>query len=729
MSTTFIKRAVTGTVAVSLALSALVAGGTSAKATNIATRTASAAVDSTYLQSVSPNLPANNVIETVTYDRFQWLLRQPGQFAYVIGSAANAGFADDLVDVDAQARANNVAKVYWFDPNLTGQTGIKNLDVRNASGINLHANSQTIFGNTWKNLVGRYLGNGIKSIPAANGTSVTISADDTVVNDSFAPLFEYRSTETSQVTSTDSLFFVYDKDNLSNGVADKIVAWVNLSTDASAAANIGSHFQSVGGANFDQVSQFDWWKDSANVKHDLAYADDAKFGGDILTNADDDNGWVIKQITYPELLHLLDIQDRADRNFVILFGGTWCHNTRAVLKQINQNALENGLTTVYNFDLVLDGGTTNGTNGGANPIHVRAAANGGTPAAFNFRPSWAYGDVVRKYFKNLLTEYDPNTGSHVSYYPGGDLTAFPDVVRRLQVPFLINYQRGTAANPATASIKRQWIQRNLDASTGLATYKEYMTEQWFTVPSAQLGLSFALPTNAAEEAALSDANKALLATARTNAAFGAEAIAELNTFFDGLPGYIPTRTLSVPTAASASKVTLTLSDLQGRTPTGRVTLKYNGKTYVANVTNGVATFNTPVQTAGVKSYSYSYATDSQIAGFTQAGTVTVEKSATSSIVGTVTKAPTALATGTLNVAITRNVALPKVGGTVKVTLTKDAVTKVVTAKVSNGVANVVLPKLVSGTWTVSYQYLGDATFAAGSVTTVNNGITVAAIRR
>lgn len=729
MSTTFIKRAVTGTVAVSLALSALVAGGTSANATNIATRTASAAVDSTYLQSVSPNLPANNVIETVTYDRFQWLLRQPGQFAYVIGSAANAGFADDLVDVDAQARANNVAKVYWFDPNLTGQTGIKNLDVRNASGINLHANSQTIFGNTWKNLVGRYLGNGIKSIPAANGTSVTITADDTVVNDSFAPLFEYRSNETSPVASTDSLFFVYDKDNQANGVADKIVAWVNLSTDASAAANIGSHFQSVGGANFDQVSQFDWWKDSANVKHDLAYADDAKFGGDILTSADDDNGWVIKQITYPELLHLLDIQDRADRNFVILFGGTWCHNTRAVLKQINQNALENGVTTVYNFDLVLDGGTVNGTNGSANPIHVRAAANGGTPSAFNFRPSWAYGDVVRKYFKNLVTEYDPNSGSHVSYYPGGDLTAFPDVVRRLQVPFLINYQRGTAANPATASIKRQWIQRNLDASTGLATYKEYMTEQWFTVPSAQLGLSFALPTNAAEETALSDANKALLATARTNAAFGAEAIAELNTFFDGLPGYIPTRTLSVPTAASASKVTLTLSDLQGRTPTGRVTLKYNGKTYVANVTNGVATFNTPVQTAGVKSYSYSYATDSQIAGFTQTGTVSVEKSATSSIVGTVTKAPTALATGTLNVAITRNVALPKVGGTVKVTLTKDAVTKVVTAKVTNGVANVVLPKLVSGTWTVSYQYLGDATFAAGSVTTVNNGITVAAIRR
>ena len=90
--------------------------------------------------------------------------------------------------------------------------------------------------------------------------------------------------------------------------------------------------------------------------------------------------------------------------------------------------------------------TVNGTNGGANPIHVRDNANSG--ATFNFRPSYVYGDVVRTYFKNLVTEYDPNSGTRVSYYPGGDLTAFPDVVRKLQVPFLINYQRGTGTNPS-----------------------------------------------------------------------------------------------------------------------------------------------------------------------------------------------------------------------------------------------------------------------------------------
>ncbi|MFM2024819.1 MAG: hypothetical protein RLZZ56_832, partial [Actinomycetota bacterium] len=374
------------------------------------------------------------------------------------------------------------------------------------------------------------------------------------------------------------------------------------------------------------------------------------------------------------------------------------------------------------------------TNGGANPIHVRSGANGGTPAAFNFRPSWVYGDVVRKYFKNLVTEYDPNSGSHVSYYPGGDLTAFPDVVRRLQVPFLINYQHttvpvapATTVNPASNSIKRQWIQRNVDSSTGLATYKEYMTEQWFTVPSAQLGLSFALPTNAAEEAALSDANKALLVSALANKAFGQQAIADLNTFFDSLPGYVPTRTLTAPTALSAEKVVLTLSDLQGRVPTGKVTLKLGGKTYVAAVANGVATFNTPVQTPGAKAYTLSYATDSQIVGFSETGTLNVAKFAVTSVVGTTTKAPTATAVGTLKVAITRTASLPKVGGKVLVTLTNGSTVKSINASVSNGAATVSLPKLTTGSWVVAVTYLGDANFSASAPVTPSP-ITVARVR-
>lgn len=716
MSTTFIKRAATGAVAVSLALSALTTGGTSASATDVSARTAAVSVDTTYLTGTL-GVPTDTVIETVTYDRFQWLLKQPGQFAFLIGSASDTNFAANAVKVDTAAKAAGVGKVYWFDPNLSGQTGIKSLDIRNTTNINLHANSQTIFGNVWKNVLGQYLGNGIKSVPSATKTSVTITSDDTVVNDSVDPIWDYRTGATAAVSSTADVFFTYDKDRVAGSEADKVASWVNLSTDSSVDASLATAIGVLGGSSFDALSQFQWWKDSANTKHDLAYSDDAKFGGDILTDADDDNGWVVKQITYPELLHLLD-DNAADKNYVILFGGTWCHNTRAVLKQVNQNAIENGVTTVYNFDLVLDGGTVNGTNGSANPIHVRAAANGGTPAAFNFRPSWAYGDVVRKYFKNLVTEYDPNTGSHVSYYPGGDLTAFPEVVRKLQVPFLINYQRGTAASPATTSIKRQWIQRNVDSSTGLATYREYMSEQWFTTPSAQLGLSFVLPTNATEEAALSDANKALLATARANAVFGAQALADLNVFFDGLPGAVAaTRTIEVSGTVygNTSTVKLTLGDLYGRNPVGTATLTVGGASYTATVAGGVATFTTARLNPGAKDYSISYVGDNQIVGFNHSGSFTVVRASVNSVVGAVTKAPTKSAAGNLKVTVTRAAELAAVGGTVQVTLTKGATTKVITANVVNGIANVALPKLPSGSWSVSIAYQGDSNYAASTV--------------
>ena len=454
------RRVAAATAGVAIAVTS-VAIGAAAQATT-PSRTAATAVDTTYLADTL-GLPSNTVVETVTYDRFQWLLKQSGQYAFVIGSASDPGFGAKVVQADLAAKAAGANKIYWFDPNLTGLTGVRNLDTRNPTGINLAAASQTIYGNIWKNVLGQYVGNGIKAVPDASQTNVAVSADDTIVNDSVNPLWDYSSTATPAVSTTDDIFFVYDKDRKVADVNDKVVDWVNLSTTADVTAGVAGVFTAAGGgAGIDQLSQFQWWKDSANTKHNLAFQDDARYGGDVLDDSDDADGFRVKQITYPELIHLLKVNDDAAKNFVLLFGGTWCHNTRAVIKDVNREAQENNVATVYNFDLVLDGGTINGTNGGNNPIHVRdnanaTAANGG---AFNFRPSYVYGDVVRTYFKNLITEYDPNSGTRVSYYPAGDLNAFPDVVRKLQVPFLINYQRGIGANPSSAAVKRQWIQKN-----------------------------------------------------------------------------------------------------------------------------------------------------------------------------------------------------------------------------------------------------------------------------
>jgi len=706
------QRAAAAVAAISLVALTASLAASPANATDVATRTAAVNTNTTYLHDAL-GLPSDTVIESVTYDRFQWLLRQSGQFAFLIGSAADNNFAANAVKVDTAAKAAGASKVYWFDPNLTGLGGIRSLDIRNTDNINLSSTSRTTFGNIWKNALAQGLGDGFKSV-AATSTSVTITADDSVVNDAVNPLWDYRTGATPGASTTDDVFLTYDKDHVSGSDLDKVLSWVNLSTDATVDASLATALTNAGGgAVIDELSQFEWWKDSANTKHNTAYADDARYGGDILTNDDNANGWVIKQITYPELIHLLDVADSADNNFVILFGGTWCHNTRAVIKHINQDAIANGVTTVYNFDLVLDGGTTNGTNGSSNPIHVRSAANSSTN--FSFRPSWVYGDLVRKYLKNLVTEYDPNTGSYVTYYPGGDLTAFPDVVRRLQVPFLINYQRGNGANPSSTAIKRQWIQTATDPSTGLNTYKEYMSEWWFTNPSAQLGLSFAIPQ---DETTLSDADKTALAQARANAAFGAQAIAALDVFFNGLPGaVVPTRTITAADVnyGTQSVVQLKLDNLYGRTPTGNATLNIDGVDYVEPVVSGTATFRPALLTGGSHAYTVSYATDSQIVGFTESGSLTIGKGDVASLTGKLTKAPTRAKAGSLKVNLSTLAGLAKPTGTVRVTLTKGSTTKSYTATLANGAANVALPKQVRGLWNVRVDYLGDTNHQAKNI--------------
>lgn len=693
-------------IAVSPVATALVAPAAQAATPS---RTAATAVDTTYLQDTL-GLPTDTVVETVTYDRFQWLLQQPGKFAFLLGSTDDAGFKANAVAADQAARQAGVKRIYWFDPNLTGYTGDRNLDIRKPDGIKLAASSRTLFGNTWKNLLGQYLGNGIKATPNATQTTVTISADDTVVNDAVDPLWDYRTEAADAPVGADAdVFLVYDKDHTASGAADKVLDWANLSeaaTPADARTAVAATLAGAGAGS--ELSQFQWWKSAANKKHDLSYPDDARNGGDILTDADNADGWRIKQVTYPELLHLLDQHDTADKNFVILFGGTWCHNTRAVLKDVNKQAQENGVTTVYNFDLVLDGGTTNGTNGGGNPIHVRDNANSG--ATTDFRPSYVYGDLVRTYLRNVVTEYDPNTGSRVSYYPGGNLTAFPDVVRKLQVPFLVNYQRGTAATPSTTSVKRQWIQQNTDPSTGLPTFREYMSEWWFTHPSAHLGLAFD-PT----ATDLTDAQKAQVEQARAGVAFGQEAVAKLGTFFGGLPGAVVSRpTVTAPTVSygTGPQVVLAIANDYGRIPTGSATLTVAGRSYAAKVAQNAATFALPKLAPGSYPYTVSYAGDDQVVGFTRAGTLTVTKGAVLKAAGKVAKAPTSKKAGSYTVTVSAPAGLAAAGGKVTVTLTKGKTKKKATGTLRAGKAKVALPKLPTGTWTVTIAYAGDADYTA-----------------
>ena len=698
---TWLRRAATASAALTLAVGTVGIGvaTTASAAPNL---TALTSTDTTYL-SDTLGLPTDTVVETVTYDRFQWLLQQPGQYVFVIGSAYSPGFADKVVSADRAAKNAGASRIYWFDPNLTGVEGPRNLDTRNPAGINLNADSQDAFAKVWTNVLGQYLGNGYKSTPDSRRTAVTVTADDSVINDAVDPVWDYRSTETPAVSSTDSILFVYDKDHTSAGEADKIVDWVNLTATNAAAVDseVTAALASVGGAAIDSRSQFDWWESAANFKHDLAYPDDARYGGDILEDADNADGWRIQQVTYPELVHLLN-KNGANDNFVLLFGGTWCHNTRAVLKQVNHEAQTHGVQTVYNFDLVLDGGTVNGSNSGSNPIHVRDHARTDT------RPSYVYGDIVSTYFPNVVTEYDP-ASSGVSYYPGGDLNAATQTVRKGQVPFLLHYKHGTGATPSATAVQRQWIR-----DEGNGAYREYMSEWWFTNPSARLGLNFDI----SDESVLTSQQLDQLASARSKADFGAEAVRELGVFFSALPGVTaanPAIDAATVPFGSPADVTVTVPDTGGHAPSGTVTLTIDGVSYAAAISGNSLTFHLAGLSIGTHSYTVDYTGDPAIQDFSRSGTITVSK-AVATVVGSLVQAPTPSDTGAYTAIVVGTPGEAQPSGTVTVTFTGASSTVTRTSTLAAGSATITIPALAAGTWNISVSYSGDSLYSTATST-------------
>lgn len=483
--------------------------------------TAQAAVESTkwtratYLQHAL-GLPANNpnpVIEAVTYDRFQHLLQQEGNFAILIGDpATDPTFAARAQDVEAAAAAANVKKLYWFNPNLSGNAKVgaftaPNLDIRKSSGIALSERSQGIYSSVWLNLVGQYLGNGVTAVQNQAGTqsaTVTATTGTTTSNDygdtagfstevgdvNGGALYDYKTTTPADVQ--DSFFLIYNKARTvtAENRPSKIAAWINLSDETASAATrtkVTTAIDGVGAANLTRVDQFAWWKSEANVRHKL-YVTSPIQGRDVdvVTDADNANGWRVNQISYPELVDLLENVE--DANAVILFGGTWCPNTRAVLPFVNKRAQEQDLT-VYNFDTILDGGIAGGrTTNAENPLQTRnnAAYTGNPGASTNANPSFLFGEVQAQFLSNLVTEYKP-TGTNanpVNYYPGADTSKPLSQARRLQVPYLIGYQGKAGAAPY-GGVARQWIHRKADGD-----YVEYMSQWYFTNPQAnQLGLT------------------------------------------------------------------------------------------------------------------------------------------------------------------------------------------------------------------------------------------------
>ena len=140
---------------------------------------------------------------------------------------------------------------------------------------------------------------------------------------------------------------------------------------------------------------------------------------------EDKDSIVYKSVTWEELVYLFE----QEGNYLVLFGGSWCHNTRAAAGYINDYANEYGIDTIYNFDFRLDSETRD--------AHLRET-NGSTAKAAEY--NYLYGELVSKYITNLTdwVEYKEDTKSALTYTnaAGEDVT-----VAKAQVPFLFLYNK------------------------------------------------------------------------------------------------------------------------------------------------------------------------------------------------------------------------------------------------------------------------------------------------
>lgn len=433
---------------------AAVLGG--AAATPAAAAPASGAIDTVdWFDDAYDGLGPDSVFETVTFERFEYLLGQEGRFAFLVGGPEDPQTVETIGAINQVAKGAGVERIYNFDPRLDGDS----LDIRTTTNADVAP--------LWARLATNALG---------------------------------KDTQTPFDGTADPTLFVYDSAHTEGGAEDRIVSAITTPVtagqlaDPTALAAYSAEVAAVLGsaAELDTSDQFTFNEQVVNAKHASAYGGRDVYGGAVVLD-DDDADWRVQTVTYPELVNILE----SDGDYVLFFGGTWCHNTRAVLKEVNRQAVANGVEKVYFFDLRLDGSS-------GNDLHIRD-----TGSEF----ADLYGDLVTQYLPNLVTQYVPGVSGQVEFFPGGDRSQPLEAAKKLQVPYVLEYNRERTVDGQAAPVAQQWIHDNGDG-----TYEEYMTEWWYVND---------LPGRYADRP-----DPAGLAA---QLAFADEAISALGTYFGELP--------------------------------------------------------------------------------------------------------------------------------------------------------------------------------------------------
>lgn len=367
----------------------------------------------------------NSVFQSITWEQAVYLFEQEGNYLILFGGSWCPNTTAVIDYINDAAKAAGVDTIYNLDFRFDGTSGDSHIRETNGS-----AKKGASYNHLYGELVTRYLTN------LNDWVEYTTDSESALT---------YTNSEGAEITVPKvqvPFLFLYNKDNTVNHVGDSeegtgypIVygfekmlyrdadgekALYTSSSEQNDTTRVDDYTEQLNDAIFSHVNEY---KLSSFTDGDyIRLAFNGKSGKTIFEADEKIN---IQTITYRQLDWLL----RQDGNYLILFGGTWCGNTQAVIDIINDYAVENNLT-VYNFDTKMDGGYAKKYWGYPEDLHIRDNNN-----VF----SNLYVDLVNKYLDNIETEYTIESGNCIYYQTDPADENTKKIANKLQVPYLFAY--------------------------------------------------------------------------------------------------------------------------------------------------------------------------------------------------------------------------------------------------------------------------------------------------
>ena len=400
----------------------------------------------------------DSVYESLTYEEAVYLFEQEGNYLVLLGGSWCTNTTAVIDYVNAAAKAAGVRTIYNLDLRLDGSSADSH--IRETNGTDRDG---AVYNYLYGELVTRYLTN---------------------LND----WVEYTSTSAGALTYTNAqgldvtvpkvqvpFLFLYNKDNTQNNKGESVSGEtypivrgfekmiyrngdILFDGDPSKEDTITgeTYTELLNDAIFDYIGTGEGqyalssFTDADYIR--LSYNE--KSGKTIFGTGDPIN---LRVLTYKQLDWLL--QQKGD--YLVLFGGSWCENTQAAIKIINDFALANDVI-VYTFDTKLDGGYAQYKWGYAKDLHIRDNDN---------EFAELYVDLVRNYLTNIETEYTLESGNYIE--------VDGVIVNKLQVPYFFAYNGSFEDNdghylPILGYVEKMYV---LDENDGDYIYEKnnYLT--------------------------------------------------------------------------------------------------------------------------------------------------------------------------------------------------------------------------------------------------------------